>query len=180
MNTEEIRSIALREGADNATAVTRDQITYDPVFRDICATNTCGSYGKCYMCPPDVGDIHELIKKARGYEWGVLFQTITAIEDSFDIEGMMAAGNRHNECSRRIRDSLPESARILHLSSGSCKACPQCAKRDNLPCRHPGQAMASLESYGVDVYKTACAAGLKYVNGANTVTYFGMVLLTES
>jgi predicted metal-binding protein len=179
MNEEELMAIVLREGADHAAPVTRDKITYDPIFRDICAKNTCGSYGKCYMCPPDVGDIHELIKKAQAYDRGVLYQTIASLEDSFDIEGMMAAGDRHNECSRRVKDMLPQDARILHLSSGSCKACPQCAKREDLPCRYPEKAMASLESYGVDVYKTACAAGLKYINGTNTVTYFGMILFME-
>ena len=41
------------------------------------------------------------------------------------------------------------------------------------------KAIASLEAYGMDVYKTACSAGLKYVNGPNTITYFGMVLFAE-
>jgi predicted metal-binding protein len=179
MNGEELKALALREGADNAAEVSRDGITYDAMFREICAKNTCGSYGKCYMCPPDVGDIHELMQVARSYDRAVLYQTISAIEDSFDIEGMTAAGFRHNECSRRIEDALPRDSGRLHLSSGSCKACERCTKRDNLPCPYPEKAMASLEAYGMDVYKTACAAGLKYVNGANTVTFFGIILYRD-
>ena len=40
----------------------------------------------------------------------------------------------------------------------------------------PDLAMPSLESYGVNVYQTAQQAGLAYINGQDTVTYFGMVL----
>jgi hypothetical protein len=36
-----------------------------------------------------------------------------------------------------------------------------------------------LEGYGVDVYKTTMGTDLKYINGADTGTYFGMVLLSE-
>ena len=38
--------------------------------------------------------------------------------------------------------------------------------------------MASLEAYGVNVSRMAQAAGMKYINGANTVTYFGAVLFS--
>ena len=51
--------------------------------------------------------------------------------------------------------------------------CPRCAKRDELPCRHPDEALSSLETYGVAVSQLAELAGMKYINGVNTVTYFG-------
>ena len=36
--------------------------------------------------------------------------------------------------------------------------------------------MKSLEAYGIHVSKMAEAAGMKYINGQDTVTYFGAVL----
>ncbi|RAQ30001.1 hypothetical protein DPQ25_00325 [Hydrogeniiclostridium mannosilyticum] len=39
-----------------------------------------------------------------------------------------------------------------------------------------GKAFPSLEAYGVFVSKLAQACGMRYINGANTVTYFGVVL----
>ena len=48
--------------------------------------------------------------------------------------------------------------------------------RDGEPCRHPDKALASLEGSGVDVYNTTKDTPLKYINGQNTVTFFGMVL----
>ena len=91
--------IILDAGADNAAAISVGDMTFDRVFRDICASNSCGNYGMCYMCPPDVGDIDVLMDEAKGYDRGVLYQTITAIEDSL-ISRMSEAGVRHNAAQR--------------------------------------------------------------------------------
>ena len=40
------------------------------------------------------------------------------------------------------------------------------------------QAMPSLEAYGVNVSQLAKTAEMKYVNGQDTVTYFGAVLFS--
>ena len=65
MNHEELIRLALENGATKATIITQDQIVTSATFRDICATNACGIYGKCWMCPPDVGDIEELMAKVK-------------------------------------------------------------------------------------------------------------------
>ena len=64
----------------------------------------------------------------------------------------------------------------LHLGVGNCGVCEKCAKLTNEPCRYPDLALPSLESYGVNVSELAKASGMKYINGQNTVTYFGAVL----
>ena len=38
----------------------------------------------------------------------------------------------------------------------------------------------ALEAYGINVYQAALDAGLRYINGPDTVTYFGTVLPKES
>jgi predicted metal-binding protein len=165
-------------GAGKAAFLSGKDIVFDTMFRDICKSNGCGNYGKCYMCPPDVGEIDILIKKAQAFSNAVMYQAVYAIEDSFDFEGMQEAGKAFNLCARRIQEKAKEifSEPFLHLAAGGCRVCETCAKRDDLPCRYPGEALASLESYGVDVYRTSKSAGLKYTNGENTVTYFGMLL----
>lgn len=156
--------------------ISQADILYDTVFRDICASNACGAYGRCYMCPPDVGPIDELITQAKEFSHGVLYQNIYPLEDSFDYEGMVEARKAHHACSSRIREALQDMD-VLHLSVGGCGVCERCAKQDNLPCRFPDKALPSLEAYGINVHHTAENAGLKYINGANTVTYFGLVLV---
>jgi len=178
MDGNTIRELALSLGADNAAILYRQDIVFDTMFRDICKSNGCGNYGKCYMCPPDVGGIEELIEKAQTFDTAVMYQAVYAIEDSFDFEGMQTAGKAFNLCARNIQEKAKEIIHKpwLHLAAGGCRTCETCAKRENLPCRFPGVALSSLESYGVDVYRTSTHAGLKYINGANTVTYFGMLL----
>ena len=178
---ENFVELALLCGATHAAALPVQQVAMDAAFRDICESNACGNYGKCYMCPPDVGDIHTMMDEVRTFENAVLYQTIHALEDSFDYEGMVAAGAKHAAVSQALEQKLRgmNLGRYLHLSAGGCKVCETCAKREALPCRYPDLAMPSLESYGVNVYLTAQHAGLKYINGQDTVTYFGMVLLAE-
>ena len=113
----------------------------------------------------------------RQYKQGLLYQTISDIEDSFDIEGMQEAGLRHAQVSQRLEAFLMlQLDKHLHLTCGGCRLCERCAKADNLPCRKPEQALPSMEGYGIDVYNTCKSTDLKYINGTNTVTYFGIVL----
>ena len=105
------------------------------------------------------------------------------LEDSFDIEGMLEAGKLHNDLAQAISRWAREAGAFgedwLHLGAGGCRLCPVCAKRTGEPCRHPHDAMASLETYGVAVSELAASCGMKYINGQNTVTYFGAVLFQD-
>lgn len=177
MEHHELIDIALDAGANKATVIDAKEVVLSPVFRDICASNGCGMYGRCWMCPPDIGEIEKLMEQVRQYRFGMLYQTIADIEDSFDIEGMQDAGKKHAWLSQRIESFLmPVLEKHLHLTCGGCRLCDRCAKADGLPCRKPEQALPSMEGYGIDVYNTCKPTDLKYINGQNTVTYFGIVL----
>ena len=175
-----IVKIALECGVNGAQYLPGSAVITDPVFRKICEGNACGKFNRCHMCPPDIGNVEELICEVKKYPHAVLYQTIGTLEDSFDFEGMMEAGKHHNLCSQAIRRKLegilPEH---LHLTGGGCHLCERCAKADNLPCRFPKKAISSLEGYGIDVYNTTKNTSLAYINGQNTVTYFGAVLFME-
>ena len=177
-NAKVRRLIALAEeaGAYGAAYVPVDRIVLSQEFRQICQRNSCGRYGRCYMCPPDLGEIGELMEKIRSYTHAVVYQSVAPLEDSFDFEGMMEAGDAHARLSARIHRQL--EGEFLHLSGG-CRRCQRCAKLDNLPCRNPDVALGAMEGYGVDVYQTVKDTKLKYINGENTVTYFGMILFGE-
>ncbi|MGN0563775.1 MAG: DUF2284 domain-containing protein [Candidatus Heritagella sp.] len=181
MEDSVLMDAVLSGGAHKAAVIDGSQIVLSSEFRKICESNQCGGYGQCWMCPPDIGDITLLMDKVRHYAKALVYQTIAPLEDSYDIEGMFAAGSRHAQISQRIqaavRPLLPAS--FLHLSCGGCHLCSRCAKRDQLPCRFPEKALSSLEGYGIDVYNTVKNTDLKYCNGENTVTYFGMILFSE-
>ncbi|MGM9681320.1 MAG: DUF2284 domain-containing protein [Eubacteriales bacterium] len=172
---------ALRAGADRASVIRTTDIRLDPIFRRLCEDNVCGNYGKCWMCPPDAGEIGALMEELRSYEYALVYQSVHQLEDSYDFEGMMAAAGSHSRLTLSIRKAFDgrDFAKVLHLGAGGCHVCPVCAKRDNLPCRHPELALSSLETYGVDVSALAAACGMKYTNGPNTVTYFGAMLFRQ-
>lgn len=178
----DLPALAKAFGFDDARWVSCDQIALCRDFRSQCAANACGLYGRCHMCPPDVGDIDELMARVRAYPGGLLFSSVHPLEDSFDIEGMLQGGRIHGERSRRFACALRLKGyeSFLHLSRGGCGVCSPCAKAEGLPCRFPERAVSSLEAYGVDVSRTAKNAAMAYTNGANTVTYFSLILLKEN
>ncbi|MBR4873260.1 MAG: DUF2284 domain-containing protein [Clostridia bacterium] len=178
MKHQNLIDTALDLGLSGAVVFPAAALVTDRAFRAMCADNRCGMYGKCWTCPPDAGDIDELIAKLGEFDTCLLYQTITDIEDSYDFEGMQEAGNRHATLGRTLaKRLLPEiGSKSLHLGAGGCRFCPRCAKRDGLPCRAPAEALSSMEAYGIDVYKTVSKTALKYINGQNTVTYFGVIL----
>ena len=167
-------------GAFKSAIIKTSEIITDRAFRDMCESNACGVYGKCWMCPPDVGDIDELMAQIGKYDYALVYQTVTELEDSFDFEGMIEAKKKSYPLAQSLRDVFAEAGihKVLHLGAGGCGVCPTCAKRTGEPCRFPEKAMPSLEAYGINVSQLAKASDMKYINGQDTVTYFGAVLFS--
>ena len=167
-------------GSDNAKVIRTNQIVLDPVFRQICASNSCGMYGKCWMCPPDVGDADELMNEVGTYDYALVYQKIGTLEDSFDFEGMINAKREFYGLTKKVKKLFDSQklSKILHLGAGGCGVCEVCAKKSAEPCRFPNLATPSLEAYCINVSKLAQSADMKYINGQNTVTYFGAVLFS--
>ena len=181
MDWNHLAEQAVALGAFKAGVIPISDVSFERSFRDMCESNACGNYGRCWMCPPNVGDIDTLMDQARSYDRVLVYQTVSPLEDSYDFEGMMAAAHRHSLLSRQLDQLCAREASgdYLHLGAGGCHVCVTCAKVTGEPCRHPDLAMASLEAYGVNVSELAAASGMKYINGQNTVTYFGAVFFKE-
>ena len=174
-----LQQYILSLGAYRVGVVAVEDISFEPEFRQLCESNACGMYGRSWMCPPLIGSVDELIAQAKTYRTAIVYQTVDALEDSYDFEGMMAAGEKINRLSQTLRHHMRKMGEdtSLFLGSGGCRICARCAKLDNKPCRFPGEAMSSLEAYGINVSELARTAGMKYINGVDTVTYFGAVFL---
>lgn len=167
-------------GADKAAVVPVEKIVFDASLITLCSMNSCGNYGKCWTCPPLVGETEKLIEKAKAYSKAAVFQKVYYLEDSFDIEGMDRGKQEFDLLSREIASMVrAEIPGVLFLGAGGCRICPVCAAVSGQPCRFPDEAFASLEAYGIQVSELAAATGMKYINGQNTVTYFGAVFYRE-
>lgn len=178
---ELLRKQALCLGAYRAEFIPVKEIRTDPYFRKMCEANACGNYGKSYMCPPDAGPVDVLIGQLYSWDTALVYQTVNRLEDSYDFAGMMEAGRLHNALAGKLRRTARELGytQALHLGAGGCRLCPVCGKKTGQPCRHPDEAMSSLEAYGINVSQLAEQCNMRYINGQNTVTYFGAVFLKE-
>ena len=175
--TEQLARRVEAAGAAHAAVIPVSELVFDAGLRVYCEANQCGAYDSNYACPPCVGTAEEVIARAKGYENALIFQTISPLEDSYDFEGMQAAGEKHNELSERVFAGMrAEKPGCLVLSAGGCAICPRCARKDDKPCRFPEKAVSSLEAYCMNVSRIAAKCGMKYINGQNTVTYFSAVL----
>lgn len=148
---------------------------YDEI-RKICVDNRCRKYGSNYACPPAVGSVEECRQRCNSYKYAVVFNKIYLLEDSFDIEGMTAGSADFRRLCYVLQERLKELPRYRILANGGCTRCAKCGYPDGAPCAFPDTAFHSVEGYGIVVSELAALAGLKYINGENTMTYFGMLL----
>lgn len=177
MEEQKLLEIVRELGAKEAAVLPLSEVPFEPEFRTLCERNACGKYGTSWMCPPHVGEIDLLIARAKSYRNMLVYQTVSPLEDSFDIEGMLEAGREMNALNGRVKERLSEIVPgALYLGAGGCRVCEACAYPE--PCRAPEKACASLEAYGVSVSELAARVEMKYINGENTVTYFGAVLFS--
>ena len=101
---DRMTTAALSLGAYKAAVISVANVVTDVSFRTLCEQNVCGSYGKNWMCPPDVGEIDELISVLKSFESILVYQTVGQLEDSFDIDGMEEAVRRHRALMLRINE----------------------------------------------------------------------------
>jgi predicted metal-binding protein len=173
---------ALELNAARAVVVDSSSISFREEFRKACERNACGKYGTNWMGPPAVGPVDELMAKARAYPYGLLLQTVHEVSSSFDMKGMMAGGKVFDEVFRRVLSCMREKHRltkVLPLGAGCCRICPKCAYLDGEPCRHPDQALSSLEAYGMDVMTLARDMNIPYRSGPKSVGFFGLILFDD-
>ena len=113
------------------------------------------------------------------YDRMMLFSKAYGLEDSFDLESMLAGLHNFKYLVNCFQQSLTNVLSDYSLlSNEGCRRCSSCTYPDS-PCRFPHLLHHSLEGYGFIVNELAAEAGIRYNNGTNTVTYFGALLFKE-
>lgn len=159
--------------------VSTGQIVFSDEVRRICETNTCRLYNTSWACPPAVGTVEQCRQRCLSYQNALVFCAVYPLQDSFDYEGMVRGHDEFKELCDRLYPLVRAGfARFLMLSNEGCGRCRACTWPD-APCRLPEKLFPSLEGYGIQVKLLADSAGVPYCGGADTVTYFGMVLFDE-
>ena len=169
----------LRSGFTDSGVIPAEEIRFHEDVRKCCEDNRCGSYGTTWACPPATGTLDECMSGVRRRAFLQLFSRAFLLEDGMDFDGMKDAMAEFKKAvsalGKRVKELLPE-AQIL--SNESCGRCAECTYPD-APCRFPEELYHSIEGYGLNVSELAGQAGIRYMNGPSTVTFFGAVLYGE-
>ena len=149
------------------------RIEFSERIRYVCE-HECTMYGKSWACPPAVGSVAECREKALSYPEGLVFTTLTEVEDIADLEATLATRAPHEQITRQVRDILRQYASdVLTLSTEACAVCRHCSYPD-APCRHPDRMFPCVESYGIVATDLAEKNGIEFYNG-NLVTWFSVL-----
>ena len=162
-------------GFDQAAEL--NMATLEPLqaVRDACAADKCNAYGRNWTCPPACGTLEECTTRMKGYQHGILLQTVGLLKRTIDTRGYAEVAKRHSENLKKfaemIRQGYPD---CLCLGAGGCRLCETCAYPE--PCRFPDKAMSSMEAYGLFVTQVCRDNNVNYYYGQKTIAYTACVL----
>ena len=177
MTYEQLAALAESSGFTAWAPLDISTIELKPEVRDMCASNSCGQYGKRWSCPPGCGTLEECAKRLEGYTCGILVQTVGDVEDGFDFEAMMEIEEEHKEHFTEMLNALTETGRkVLPIGAGCCTHCVKCTYPDE-PCRFPEKQISSMEAYGMLVLEICKANNLQYYYGSDKMAYTSCFLL---
>ena len=171
-----IEALAAECGFSQFGSVETGRLRYYEEVRKVCEGNSCRNYAASWACPPAVGTLAECRERVERYGRMLLFSKAYRLESSFDFEAMGEGLREFKRTVDRFHRKLDGVlSDFLLLSNEGCGRCAECTYPDE-PCRFPQLLHHSLEGYGFVVNELAAEAGIRYNNGANTVTYFGALL----
>ncbi len=151
------------------------ELEFSDRVRTVCRQE-CPRYGKSWACPPAVGTVEECRARCLSYPEGLLFSTLTEVQDISDMEQTLATRPAHEAVTHKVAGLLrAQGVEVYGLSSESCAICPQCSYPD-APCRHPDKMFPCVESHGIVVTALAEKYGIEYQYGNNVVTWFSLLL----
>jgi len=145
--------------------------------RDMCNAKQCDRYNTSWSCPPACASLEEMRERVVSYSGGILVQTVGELEDSYDWEGIMAAGARHKKNFGRMWDALEaDHPEVFAMGAGACMLCEACTYPDE-PCRFPDRMAASMEACGLFVSKVCTDNNMKYNYGPDKIAFTSCFLI---
>ena len=170
-----IEKAALAAGFHHPAPLDVSTVTLREQVRRMCAQG-CKQYGKRWCCPPGCGTLEQCDARIHRYSQGILVQTVGALEDAFDFEGMQVLENTHKaNFSALVKHLSGSMADLLPLGAGCCTLCESCTYPD-APCRFPDKQQISMEACGILVHEVCKANGLVYNYGPGTISFTACIL----
>lgn len=162
---------ALEKGVTDAVVVETSKVFTEPWVRMKCQYG-CAMYGEGLCCPPRTPTPEEMRKILDSYKQAILLHR--HIQKGFKYV------NDFNDIIVDLERTifLDGYYKAWAVGCGPCTRCKECNISGT--CLHPDKARPSMESCGVDVYKTARENGLpiKVVKDhSQDRDFYGLVLV---
>lgn len=146
--------IALKNEIDHAIVIETSKVFTEPWVRMRCQFG-CFKYGKSLCCPPCTPTYEEMRKILDSYRFGIL------------LHRHVRKGYKHVDEFNEIIVNLERGIfldgyyKAWAIGSGPCTRCKECIVSGT--CLHPDKARPSMESCGIDVFRTARENGLPII-----------------
>ena len=162
----ELRKMAIDSGASDFVSIDPSKVVTAHWVRLKCQFG-CKNYGTRYTCPPYSPTPEDTRKVLDEYVRAYLIKYEGFLGfDEYPPKNLPAA---MDQLSLHVCKAAIDMERHAFLSgyykafsygAHRCRLCDVCALAEQNGCRYPTQARPSLESAGIDVFKTAENAGL--------------------
>lgn len=120
------------------------------IFNNYCKTG-CKNYGLKWSCPPFAPQYEKFVKNYKIIKV-VLLKTELS-EFSYIKNDYLKIKAANTILKSRIDKALRHFKNLdtNYISTGSCRLCKRCKRKENLPCVHPDMMSYSFESLGMNV-----------------------------
>jgi len=173
-----LEEFALEQGAFRARVIDTAQVVVDDRVRLKCQVPVCKDFNNHLLCPPHTSSVEHFRSLCSQYSAALIVQVKS---DGFEENRLIDAEKRLHRIINKVEGRALSEGNYLAAGfiASSCKLCPECVGyHSKFPCRHPYQARPSIESMGVDIFRTSQDAGLDFQLGLSSeVVYSGLLLL---
>ena len=174
-----LEAFALEQGACRAKLIDAAEVVIDDRVRLKCQVPVCKDFNRHLMCPPHTIPVNEFRNLCSLYPAALIVQVSSNGSKENDL--IEAERKLHTIINKTEGRALTEGH---YLATGfiasSCKLCPECVGyHARQPCRRPYEARPSIESMGVDIYKTSQNAGIGFQLGLSAEVVFSGLLLLD-
>ncbi len=175
-----LRAVLL-ENCVEVYSVDVSDIEFDPYVQMKC--QNCINYGSSYRCPPYTPRYHQarhiverfsnhylVLMREDRFQW---IETQRARHPDYSYKRLVNLASRNWDVTsywkhhrlmlsiRRFLQQASDGGFVVLGPGGGCRLCRVCAVHQGEPCRRPTEAMASPESWGIDVYGTLIENGIE-------------------
>lgn len=173
-----LEQFAIDEGAYRAKLIGSREVVIDDRVRLKCQVPVCKYFNNHLMCPPHTIPVEQYRSLCSQYPGALIIQVASR---GFEENKLLETEKKLHQIVNKVEGRALSEGHYLACGfiASSCKLCPECVGyHSKQPCRRPYEARPSIESMGVDIYRTSQNAGIGFSLGLSSeVIFSGLILL---